>query len=223
VPQRSRPLQQPSPQTIEAVEQQSLAVLASAVRCTNGITAFRAQDPDPNALQGGQILGVRLDIFSTRQKTFRPPYHLLFQVQGDGRLKLHKHTIPASIALKPMLAKHMGPTQDVGQFARAIRRQLTMLSNTDDAVHHLESVIKEHNTAYEIQLVRRNEAGAVEVTIALLKLHGVAKLRLGPSKTIEKANVSLVNNINGARQKLELAFLENDGAIEGFIDRIHSI
>ncbi|KAF2452573.1 Cenp-O kinetochore centromere component-domain-containing protein [Lineolata rhizophorae] len=76
-------------------------------RICAGITAFRVQDPDPHAVDGGRVLGVRIEAFSDGH--FLPPYYLLLHKPHPHlhSLRLHKHTIPPCIPLPALLSKHL--------------------------------------------------------------------------------------------------------------------
>jgi central kinetochore subunit Mal2/MCM21 len=228
------PKTQASAATVKAVEKQSLEVLASSARTSAGITAFRVQDPDPHALNGGEILGVRIDMFSTRQSKFLPPYFLLFRQLDAATLKLYKHTIPACISLRPLLAKHMSvpaegdvassDSQDLPQFVRAVRRELGHLVNTTDAVDGLrESVEGGEGKPYEIDEVKWCGPRAVEVTLKL-QSNDTAMIRIGSSQTIEKARVCILPSHEiGTRKRIERAMMQNDGQLDGLGTRLDAV
>ncbi|KAK0633319.1 Cenp-O kinetochore centromere component-domain-containing protein [Immersiella caudata] len=100
-------------------------------RACAGLTAFRARDPDPNAVDNGAILGLRVEIAS-RAKFLRP-YYVLFNrpFPGSNALRVHRHTIPPSIALVGLANRYLpfpkgegGGKQDLARFARALRREV---------------------------------------------------------------------------------------------------
>ncbi|KAK5663184.1 hypothetical protein OQA88_6601 [Cercophora sp. LCS_1] len=104
-------------------------------RTCTGLTTFRARDPDPNAADGGAILGLRIEIVS-RAKFLLPHYVLLNRPSPShkGYLKVHRHTVPAGVPLAGLSARYLPPPskeedgegkkQDVAKFARALRREL---------------------------------------------------------------------------------------------------
>lgn len=75
---------------ISACDSTSLSALAFARRATGGVTAFRVQDPDPCAVNGGRVLGVRFDVFSVKKRAFVPPFFVFLvrvreeEENGDG-------------------------------------------------------------------------------------------------------------------------------------------
>ncbi|KAL2020972.1 hypothetical protein VTK56DRAFT_7746 [Thermocarpiscus australiensis] len=112
------------------------------------ITAFRARDPDPRAVDGGAILGLRIEVV-TRARFLRPYYVLLnrpYPRRGGGRhyLRVHRHTVPPCIPLPGLAARYLPPPppngdgpdgggeegegpakrQDLARFARALRREI---------------------------------------------------------------------------------------------------
>jgi central kinetochore subunit Mal2/MCM21 len=105
------------------------------------ITAFKIQDPDPNAVDGGKILGLRFEIMSKAK--FVRPYHVMLNRPYANRryLRVHRHTVPQSIPLSGLAARHLPPPtaknddddapkrQDLSHFAHALRRELVRYHN----------------------------------------------------------------------------------------------
>ncbi|KAK4145339.1 Cenp-O kinetochore centromere component-domain-containing protein [Dichotomopilus funicola] len=91
-------------------------------RACASLTTFRARDPDPHAVDGGAVLGLRIEVVS-RSRFLRPYYVLLNrpyqnQTQGRGRgresgsrrLRVHRHTIPSCVPLAGLAARYLpGP------------------------------------------------------------------------------------------------------------------
>jgi central kinetochore subunit Mal2/MCM21 len=108
-----------------------LSALAFGRRATGGVTAFHVRDPDPYAVDGGRVLGVRFDVFSGRKRGFVPPFFVfLVRVReddededhedheengDDGRarlesehlLRVHKHTIPSVVPLAALARRYL--------------------------------------------------------------------------------------------------------------------
>ncbi|KAK0749522.1 Cenp-O kinetochore centromere component-domain-containing protein [Schizothecium vesticola] len=110
----------------------------SLYRACASLTTFRARDPDPNAVDAGAILGVRVEVVS-RAKFLRPYYVLLNRPYGGSgsrsrHLRVHRHTVPPCIPLAGLAARYLAPPpsnggqeegkQDLAKFARALRREL---------------------------------------------------------------------------------------------------
>ncbi|KAK4649537.1 uncharacterized protein QC761_119850 [Podospora bellae-mahoneyi] len=114
--------------------------LQTLYRTCATLTLFRAQDPDPNAVDAGSILGLRIEVVS-RAKFLRP-YYVLFNrpwassssLPGPQRkwLRVHRHTVPSCIPLSGLAARYLPSPdkddtrrkQDLGKFARGVRREV---------------------------------------------------------------------------------------------------
>ncbi|KAI0975689.1 cenp-O kinetochore centromere component [Xylaria arbuscula] len=104
------------------------------------ITTFKVRDPDPNAVDGGNVIGLRFEIMS-KAKFVRPYYVMLNRPYTDRRhLRVHRHTVPPCIPLPGLAARHLPPPaarddddapkkQDLSSFARALRRELVRYHN----------------------------------------------------------------------------------------------
>ncbi|ERS99496.1 central kinetochore subunit Mal2/MCM21 [Sporothrix schenckii 1099-18] len=120
-------------------------------RAGASVTAFRVRDPDPNAVDGGRVLGLRFDVMMGAQ--FLRPYYVLLnrdtdrarpsarsrgQSDAQAPLRVHRHTVPPSVPLGGLATRHLGATQyapsgpkspDLYGFARAARRALVRYHN----------------------------------------------------------------------------------------------
>ncbi|KAK0717097.1 Cenp-O kinetochore centromere component-domain-containing protein [Lasiosphaeria miniovina] len=98
-------------------------------RACASITTFRVQDPDPNAVDGGAALGLRVEVVS-RAKFLRPYYVLLNRPYPNAsrHLRVHRHTVPPCIPLAGLAARHLppppAPDQGLARFARSLRREI---------------------------------------------------------------------------------------------------
>ncbi|KAI0017919.1 Cenp-O kinetochore centromere component-domain-containing protein [Xylariomycetidae sp. FL0641] len=113
-------------------------------RTCAGMTAFRVRDPDPNATDGGAVLGLRIEAMaaSPAARGFLRPFYVLLNRPypgGSRHLRVHRHTVPASVPLAGLAARHLpapsardsetGKQQDLAAFARALRRELVRYQN----------------------------------------------------------------------------------------------
>lgn len=118
-----------------AIKQQSTRNLTNIHRACAGVTAYKVRDPDPNALNNGNILGVSIDIALSGK--FIETYHVLLNWRESDNeskaLKIHKHTIPPCIPLQALANKHLPITgkngaeqiqQDLVRFGRTLRKEL---------------------------------------------------------------------------------------------------
>ncbi|KAH8719395.1 Cenp-O kinetochore centromere component-domain-containing protein [Phaeosphaeriaceae sp. PMI808] len=113
---------------------QSQRNLENIYRACAGVTAYKVKDPDPNAINNGNILGVSIDVAVAGR--FLQTYHVLLNwSEGDGSrlLKVHKHTIPPFIPLQHLVDKWLptsgkladvDPEQDLVRFGRLLRKEL---------------------------------------------------------------------------------------------------
>ena len=81
-------------------------------------TTFRVRDPDPHAVDGGAVLGVRVEVMS-RARFIRPYFVLLNRpyaaaaADGGARqpraLRVHRHTVPPCVPLAALAARYLPP------------------------------------------------------------------------------------------------------------------
>lgn len=135
-------------------------------RACAGITTFRVRDPDPNAVDGGNVLGVRIEVM-TRSKFLRPYFVLLNRpYSGDERrrryLRVHRHTVPPCIPLSGLAARYLpappkpaatgggekgeaatarGKRQDLSRFVRSLRREIVRYHNRVSVIADLRRAV----------------------------------------------------------------------------------
>lgn len=118
-------------------------------RACASITSFQVQDPDPNAVDNGNILGVRIDV-SNAGKFVRPYYIMLNKpYSGSAALRVHRHTVPPCIPLASLAAKYLPAPkvaggivkekrQDLNTFVRKLRREVTGYHLRIGSIKHLQ-------------------------------------------------------------------------------------
>ncbi|KAI0105706.1 cenp-O kinetochore centromere component [Nemania sp. FL0031] len=121
-------------------EEQSAHKQQCLYRTCATITTFKVTDPDPNAVDGGNVLGLRFEVMS-KAKFVRPYYVMLNRPYANRRyLRVHRHTVPQCIPLSGLAARHLPlpaekndddtpKKQDLSRFARALRRELVRYHN----------------------------------------------------------------------------------------------
>lgn len=133
-------------------------------RACASITTFRVQDPDPNAVDGGHVLGIRIEVM-TRAKFLRPYYVLLNRpfTASENRnrfLRVHRHTVPPCIPLNGMAARYLPAPkstnnsseddgepirlqrkQDLSRFVRTLRREIVRYHNRIAVVADLRKAL----------------------------------------------------------------------------------
>ncbi|KAF2752353.1 hypothetical protein M011DRAFT_394241 [Sporormia fimetaria CBS 119925] len=119
---------------VDLVEQQAKRNTEAAYRACTGITAYKVRDPDPMAVDEGNVLGVRIEVFV--EGRFVDTYHVLLirpHSKHESLLKIHHHTIPSCIPVHrlahrylPQLRKDEAEPaeQDLVSFGRALRKEL---------------------------------------------------------------------------------------------------
>ncbi|KKY33905.1 putative cenp-o kinetochore centromere component [Diaporthe ampelina] len=152
-------------------------------RACAGITTFRVRDPDPNAVDGGNVLGVRIEVM-TRSRFLRPYFVLLNRpYSGDERrtrfLRVHRHTVPPCIPLAGLAARYLPAPrpastggkngdaapekrQDLSRFVRCLRRDIVRY-------HNRLSVIADLRRAVGLDGKRR-DAGELAENSSLLSI-----------------------------------------------------
>jgi central kinetochore subunit Mal2/MCM21 len=138
-----------SPSTAQrAVEQQSKRNLENIYRACAGVTAYKVKDPNPNAINNGNILGISIDVAICGK--FIETYHVLLNWReriGNRLLRIHKHTIPPCIPLQQLANKwlpttwkdaEIDPEQDLVRFGRLLRKELVSWHMRVKAVEELK-------------------------------------------------------------------------------------
>ncbi|KAI5464205.1 Cenp-O kinetochore centromere component-domain-containing protein [Mariannaea sp. PMI_226] len=107
-------------------------------RICSSVTSFKVHDPDPNAVDGGHVLGLRFEIMSKGQ--FLRPYYVMLNrpFPGHKHLRIHRHTLPPAIPLPGLAARHLPAPkpqsdrpvqQDLDKFTRTLRREIVRYHN----------------------------------------------------------------------------------------------
>jgi central kinetochore subunit Mal2/MCM21 len=130
-----------------AIKQQSQRNLENVYRACAGVTAYKVQDPDPRAINNGNILGVSIDVAVGGK--FVETYHVLLNWRGEQNtrvLRIHKHAIPPCIPLQQLANKWLPtttkdadvyPEQDLVKFGRSLRQELVSWHMRIEAVEKL--------------------------------------------------------------------------------------
>ncbi|KAI5921782.1 cenp-O kinetochore centromere component [Camillea tinctor] len=117
-------------------------------RTCASITTFKIHDPDPNAVDDGHVLGVRLEVMS-KSRFLRPYYVMLNRPYSERRyLRVHRHTVPQCIPLAGLAARYLpapsnkrdhndSSKQDLSQFVRALRREIVRYHNRNAVIGDL--------------------------------------------------------------------------------------
>jgi central kinetochore subunit Mal2/MCM21 len=131
------------------VKQQTARNLENVYRACAGVTAYKVKDPDPNAVDSGNILGLRIEV--SVEGKFVDTYHVLLNrpsSRNKALLRVHRHTIPPCIPVTQLAAKYLPlprrdasktVEQDVIRFGRILRKELVAWHLRTTAVQNLRT------------------------------------------------------------------------------------
>ncbi|KAI0149606.1 cenp-O kinetochore centromere component [Xylariaceae sp. FL1272] len=138
------------------------------------VTTFKIQDPDPNAVDNGKVLGMRFEV-AYKGRYLRPYYVMLNRPWGHKRwLRVHRHTVPQCIPLSALAARHLPAPkekdefgrqkkQDLAQFAGAVRREIVRYHNREAVISDLK---KAAGPGTQKKAQEESELGLVDVRAA---------------------------------------------------------
>lgn len=143
-----------SPTLKERLDKQKAYQQQCLYRACAGITAFRVRDPDPNAVDGGNVLGIKVEVM-TRAKFLRPYYVFLTRPytgseQRTRFLRVHRHTVPPCIPLNGLAARYLPAPrsegaeerqQDLARFVRTLRREIVRYHNRVSVIAELRKAV----------------------------------------------------------------------------------
>lgn len=124
---------------ISRSDQQRAYMQQCIYRISSPVTSFKVLDPDPNAVDGGHVLGLRFEIMS-RGQFLRPYYVMLNRPYPNSKhLRVHRHTVPPAVPLAGLAARHLpapksgegerASRQDLDRFVRTLRREIVRYHN----------------------------------------------------------------------------------------------
>ncbi|KAG6020100.1 hypothetical protein E4U41_002970, partial [Claviceps citrina] len=86
-------------------KQQQAYMQQCVYRISAPVTSFKVRDPDPHAVDGGHVLGLRFEVMSRGQ--FLRPYYVMLNRPYPGskkHLRVHRHTVPPAVPLAGLAA-----------------------------------------------------------------------------------------------------------------------
>ena len=195
------------------------------------------RDPDPHAADSGRVLGVRIDVFSRRERRFVQPFYLLLhRAEGaengkerPARWKLHKHTVPPFVPLQALAKKYLAPggAQGLARLCRAVRAELVRWQTRVDLVETMKGrteLMRERG----VREVRERDLRCEEVEV-VFEDGALARVVLGRDGGVAKAvvrgpeeekDVVSEGMRPGRRRELERAIKGADGSVEGMLERL---
>ncbi|KAF4992411.1 hypothetical protein FGRMN_7156 [Fusarium graminum] len=119
-------------------DKQKAFVQQCLYRTCSSVTSFKVHDPDPNAVDGGHVLGLRFEVMSKGQ--FLRPYYVMLNRPyfNSKHIRIHRHTLPPAIPLSGLAARHLPaprpesdspPQQNLDRFVRTLRREIVRYHN----------------------------------------------------------------------------------------------
>lgn len=229
---RLHPASATAPPKLRArIEKQHRLSLESAYRLGAGITSFHVRDPDPNAVDGGRVLGIRIEVFNPRKAVYDTPYYVfLNRPHGEaGAMRVHKHTIPPYVVMKSIVARWLPhesvsegegegegarARQDIVRFARALRAELVGAMKRRCALEELADEAKRRDT---LAMVRAKDVEAAELE---LSWNDGAMGRVRLAKDGEVRDVYVAAADGGRSRHREQAIRGGDGRVEGIVQRL---
>lgn len=149
---------QPRVQVLAEADKQRAYAQQCHYRICSSVTSFKVRDPDPNAVDGGNVIGLRLEIMSKGQ-FLRPYYVMLNRPYFNSKyLRVHRHTVPPAIPLSGLAARHLPaprpessnpPLQNLDHFVRSLRREVVRYHNRLGASADLRRSLGLHELTYE--------------------------------------------------------------------------
>ncbi|KAF9776176.1 hypothetical protein IL306_005674 [Fusarium sp. DS 682] len=107
-------------------------------RIGSSVTAFKVQDPDPNAVDRGHVFGLRFEVMS--KSRFLLPYYVMLNRPyfNSNYLRIHRHTLPPAIPIAGLATRYLpaprpesdkSPQQNIDRFVRTLRREIARYHN----------------------------------------------------------------------------------------------
>ncbi|KAK2599972.1 hypothetical protein QQS21_005274 [Conoideocrella luteorostrata] len=139
---RNRPSDAAASKLSTRLTQQHAYMQQCIYRISAPVTSFKVRDPDPNAVDGGHVLGLRFEVMSRGQ--FLRPYYVMLNrpYPGSRHLRVHRHTVPPAVLLAGLAARYLSPPsssrgresesstgQDLDRFVRTLRREIVRYHN----------------------------------------------------------------------------------------------
>ncbi|KAF2397448.1 hypothetical protein EJ06DRAFT_584386 [Trichodelitschia bisporula] len=193
-------------QALTAITAQTETNTANIHRACTGLTLFRVQDPDPNAVDGGEVVGIRIEGFDTGSGRFSVPWFVFLVGQDGEGVRVLRHTLPESVPLAGLEQKYLRRKGggDLEGFARGVRRECVSLVKRGEMVGVLREWVGTGGGEFGVEGVEGCDEAAREVEV---RFEGgdVKRLRLGVDGGIEAVTIPEVvpyKPVRGGRRKI---------------------
>ncbi|KAF2104680.1 hypothetical protein NA57DRAFT_70888 [Rhizodiscina lignyota] len=210
----------------DLAEKQERRNVENAYRIGAGVTSFKVQDPDPHAVDGGRVLGIRIEVFDAQTKSFGTPYYVFLNrpYGAEGAMRVHKHTVPPHIGIKNVVHKYLPQEgkQDLGRFARMLRRELVAHQKRVDSIEGLK--VEAELPEAGLESIKATDISAREMVITWND-GCTGRVKIGKDGSIDGVTVreegANTQKVAGTRRRgRERAIAGGDGRIEGVIRRL---
>ncbi|KAA8570238.1 hypothetical protein EYC84_002551 [Monilinia fructicola] len=209
--------------------------LENLYRACASITSFQVHDPDPNAVDNGYVLGLRIDV-GNAGKFVRPYYIMLNKpYSGSTALRIHRHTVPPCIPLASLAAKYLPAPrlaggivkekrQDLTTFVRKLRREVTGYHLRIASIKHLRKTFsldeklsrKGKEKEREIADISAADAEAKQVRMEWVDGR-IGRCVVGMNGEVVKC---VIIGEDGRDRDTERRVLGGDKRMEGIADRL---
>ncbi|KAI9743475.1 MAG: hypothetical protein M1818_002788 [Claussenomyces sp. TS43310] len=235
VPNESNPL---LPSLINHTKKQLAHNQECLYRFCAGITTFKVHDPDPNAVDNGNVLGIRIEAFASGK--FLTPYYVFLNkpFAGSQCLRIHRHTFPPLIPLAALAARYL-PTpaagkmvektkkQHLSRFVRSLRRETAAYQNRTAVIVGMRKAFGIHDKkasqkgkGKELGIRDTSAADAEARQIRIEWVDGrIGRVLIGPKGDVEKC---VVVRDEGRDREMERKVLGGNGRAEGLVQRMLS-
>ena len=193
------------------------------------------RDPDPHAVDEGEVLGLRFDVFGVLDGEFVRPYYVLLNAiewtrEGEKMLRVHKHTIPVFVPLRELEARYLpmsGGEQNLVRFAREVRRGLVSFHRRREAIERVKREIEDTRDDIGVRQIREVDPSAREFEMAF-EDKSVAKVRIDVDGAVVNAVVRTPTegsgergeNVGRRKRDVERAIVGVNGRIESLAQRL---
>ncbi|ORX98669.1 Cenp-O kinetochore centromere component-domain-containing protein [Clohesyomyces aquaticus] len=149
------------------VKRQSNRITENTYHACAGVTAYKVKDPDPNAIDHGNILGVRIEVAIGGK--YIETYNVLLNrphPEDTATFRICHHTIPPCIPLQPLANRFLPMTgndattmteQNLEKFGKALRKELVSWHLRSAAVKSLRAEAGLSDKSSEEELEQEKE------------------------------------------------------------------
>ena len=189
-------------------------------------------------MDGGEVLGLRFDVFGVLEREFVRPYYVLLNAtgrteerEGRKRLRVHRHTVPAFVPLRELEARFLPASdgeQDLAGLAREVRKGLVSFHRRREAVERVKREAENARAEIGVSEVKEVDPSAKEFEM-VFRDESVARVRIGVDGAIVNAVVRAPptggseergKSADRRKRDIERTIVGGDGRIESLPQRL---